>query len=51
MICPSHGVIWRDQPTQIVEKYLSWAGGFELPTTKVTGFDYYLTVQSLFPVS
>lgn len=29
MICPSHGVIWRDQPTQIVEKYLSWAGGYQ----------------------
>jgi flavorubredoxin len=25
MICTSHGVIWRDNPMQIVEKYLSWA--------------------------
>ena len=25
MICPSHGVIWRDQPLQIVEKYLEWS--------------------------
>ena len=25
MICPSHGVIWRDHPLQIVEKYLEWS--------------------------
>ena len=25
MICPSHGVIWRDQPLQIVTKYLEWS--------------------------
>ena len=25
MICPSHGVIWKDDPLQIVEKYLEWA--------------------------
>ncbi len=25
MICPSHGVIWRENPVQIVEKYLQWA--------------------------
>ncbi len=25
MIAPSHGVIWRDQPMQIVEKYTEWA--------------------------
>ncbi len=25
MICPSHGVLWRDNPTQIVEQYLEWA--------------------------
>ncbi|MEN6616484.1 MAG: anaerobic nitric oxide reductase flavorubredoxin [Syntrophorhabdus sp.] len=24
-ICPSHGVMWRDNPAQIVEKYLEWA--------------------------
>lgn len=29
MICTSHGVIWRDNPTQIVEKYLSWAEGYQ----------------------
>ena len=28
MICTSHGVIWRDNPTQIVEKYLSWADAY-----------------------
>jgi flavorubredoxin len=27
-ICTSHGVIWRDNPTQIVEKYLEWADNY-----------------------
>ncbi len=25
MICPGHGIIWRDNPVQIVEQYLKWA--------------------------
>ena len=29
MICPSHGVIWKDNPTQIVEKYLEWANAYQ----------------------
>lgn len=29
MICPSHGVIWRDKPLQIVEKYLEWADNYQ----------------------
>jgi flavorubredoxin len=28
-ICTSHGVIWRDNPTQIVEKYLEWAAQYK----------------------
>ncbi|HOE80699.1 MAG TPA: anaerobic nitric oxide reductase flavorubredoxin [Smithellaceae bacterium] len=28
-ICPSHGVIWRDNPLQIVEKYLQWAADYQ----------------------
>lgn len=28
MIAPSHGIIWRDNPAQIVEKYLKWAGPY-----------------------
>ena len=28
MICPSHGIIWKDNPTQIVEKYLQWANAY-----------------------
>jgi flavorubredoxin len=28
MICPSHGIIWRDNPAQIVEKYLEWSDGY-----------------------
>ncbi len=29
MICPSHGVIWRDNPAQIIEQYLKWADNFQ----------------------
>ena len=29
MICPSHGLIWRKDPTQIVTKYLEWANNYQ----------------------
>ncbi len=29
MICTSHGVIWRDNPGQIVEAYLKWADDYQ----------------------
>lgn len=29
MICPSHGVIWKERPAQIVEKYLAWAADYQ----------------------
>ncbi|MEA4968974.1 MAG: anaerobic nitric oxide reductase flavorubredoxin [Candidatus Pelethousia sp.] len=29
MICPSHGVIWRQDPAQIVGKYLEWADAYQ----------------------
>lgn len=29
MICPSHGVIWRKDPLQIVHKYLEWSGDYQ----------------------
>lgn len=29
MICPSHGVLWRDNPSQIIELYLKWAGDYQ----------------------
>ncbi len=29
MICPSHGVIWRKDPAQIIEKYLDWANQYQ----------------------
>ncbi len=29
MICTSHGIIWRDNPVQIVEKYLEWADSYQ----------------------
>jgi len=28
-ICPSHGVIWRDNPLQIAHKYLEWANNYQ----------------------
>ncbi len=28
MICPSHGVMWRKDPLQIVNQYLQWANGY-----------------------
>ncbi len=29
MICPSHGIIWRDNPLQIVNKYMEWAKDYQ----------------------
>ena len=29
MICTSHGIIWRDNPGQIVEKYMEWADNYQ----------------------
>ena len=29
MICPSHGLIWRKDPLQIVNKYLEWADSYK----------------------
>lgn len=29
IICTSHGVIWRDNPMQIAEKYLQWADNYQ----------------------
>jgi len=29
MICPSHGLIWRKSPEQIVQKYLEWANNYK----------------------
>lgn len=29
MICPSHGVIWRDDPLQIVNQYMEWAKDYQ----------------------
>jgi len=29
MIATSHGVVWRDNPTQIVHKYLEWANDYQ----------------------
>lgn len=29
LICPSHGVMWRDNPLQIVNQYMKWAKNFK----------------------
>ena len=29
LIAPSHGIIWKDDPTQIVHKYLEWADNYQ----------------------
>lgn len=29
IICTSHGIIWRDKPEQIVEKYMTWADNYQ----------------------
>ena len=29
LICPSHGVIWKDNPAQIIEQYLKWADSYQ----------------------
>lgn len=29
MICTSHGVIWKDNPAQIIEQYLKWADDYQ----------------------
>ena len=29
MICPSHGIIWRDNPLQIVTQYMTWAKNYQ----------------------
>jgi len=29
LICPSHGVIWKNNPVKIVEQYLQWADNYQ----------------------
>ena len=29
MIAPTHGVIWRDTPVQIIEKYVEWSDSYQ----------------------
>ncbi|MDF2820950.1 MAG: flavoprotein [Clostridiales bacterium] len=29
LICTSHGVIWKDNPTQIIHQYLKWADNYQ----------------------
>lgn len=29
MICPSHGIVWRENPLQIVNKYMEWSQKYQ----------------------
>ncbi len=29
IICTSHGIIWRDNPSQIIEEYMKWANNYQ----------------------
>ena len=29
MICPSHGIIWKENPVQIIEQYLKWSDNYQ----------------------
>ncbi len=29
MICPSHGIIWRENPLQIINQYMEWAKSYQ----------------------
>ena len=29
MICPSHGIIWKENPKQIIDKYVEWSSGYK----------------------
>ena len=29
IIAPSHGIIWRDNPVQIIQKYMDWAKDYQ----------------------
>lgn len=35
MIAPSHGIIWRENPVQIVQKYDEWAGEYNEGTVAI----------------
>lgn len=39
MICPSHGVIWRDNPMQIVEAYEKWCSADNREDQVVIAYD------------
>lgn len=28
MICPSHGIVWRENPMQIIQKYIEWSNEY-----------------------
>jgi hypothetical protein len=36
-VCTSHGVIWRNKPEQIVERYLDWADNYQENQISISG--------------
>ncbi len=36
MICTSYGVIWRDNPLQVVQKYQEWAADYQKPNCVIS---------------
>lgn len=47
MIAPSHGVIWRDNPMQILEKYHQWANNYHEGTAVVLYNTMYGSTQKM----
>ena len=29
MVCPSHGIIWKENPTQMMDKYVAWSDSYQ----------------------
>lgn len=29
LVCPSHGIIWKENPTQMLDKYVAWSDGYQ----------------------
>ena len=47
MICPSHGVIWREDPMKIVDKYYEWAGAYRENTVVVIYDTMWLETKAM----
>ncbi len=47
MIAPSHGVIWRTSPTQIVDKYYEWSQDYNEGTVVITYDTMYEATKTM----